>query len=166
MSLIPLSFRRAHILSNIIFEQTNEHFLHINGYFWTINSLHFIFQTIIIMGSCWWGRCSMRAFCTVSAPLEACAPPTRPLLPGSRFLALKWVYSIYITKFYLYIFFLIEFSENNFNLQAARHTDTAYRLLFSRSKKPCAGSLYANMSAFYKTGYAGHRAIWAGHSDR
>ncbi|XP_031623166.1 protein expanded [Contarinia nasturtii] len=31
----------------------------------------------------------MRAFCTVSAPLEVCAPPTRPLLPGSRFLALK-----------------------------------------------------------------------------
>lgn len=31
----------------------------------------------------------MRAFCTVSAPLEACAPPTRPLSPGSRFLALK-----------------------------------------------------------------------------
>ncbi|KAL5280600.1 FRMD6 family protein [Megaselia abdita] len=31
----------------------------------------------------------MRAFCTVSAPLEVCAPPTRPLSPGSRFLALR-----------------------------------------------------------------------------
>lgn len=33
----------------------------------------------------------MRAFCTVSAPLEGCAPPTTPLSPGSgsRFLALK-----------------------------------------------------------------------------
>lgn len=31
----------------------------------------------------------MRAFCTVSAPLEGCAPPTTPLVPGSRFLALK-----------------------------------------------------------------------------
>uniref|UniRef100_A0A6B2EC04 Putative membrane-associated protein tyrosine phosphatase ptp-bas n=1 Tax=Phlebotomus kandelakii TaxID=1109342 RepID=A0A6B2EC04_9DIPT len=31
----------------------------------------------------------MRAFCTVSAPLEVCAPPTRPLCPGARFLALR-----------------------------------------------------------------------------
>uniref|UniRef100_A0A8D8KBG7 Protein expanded n=3 Tax=Culex pipiens TaxID=7175 RepID=A0A8D8KBG7_CULPI len=31
----------------------------------------------------------MRAFCTVSAPLEVCAPPSRPLPPGTRFLALK-----------------------------------------------------------------------------
>lgn len=35
----------------------------------------------------------MRAFCTVSAPLDGCAPPatttTPPLSPGSRFLALK-----------------------------------------------------------------------------
>lgn len=33
----------------------------------------------------------MRAFCTVSAPLEVCAPPTqqRPLQPGARFLALR-----------------------------------------------------------------------------
>ncbi|XP_055386644.1 protein expanded isoform X2 [Condylostylus longicornis] len=31
----------------------------------------------------------MRTFCTVSAPLEACAPPARPLSPGSRFLALR-----------------------------------------------------------------------------
>lgn len=31
----------------------------------------------------------MRAFCTVSAPLEVCAPPARPLSPGARFLALR-----------------------------------------------------------------------------
>lgn len=32
----------------------------------------------------------MRAFCTVSAPLsEVCAPPSRPLPPGARFLALR-----------------------------------------------------------------------------
>ncbi|XP_021702721.1 protein expanded [Aedes aegypti] len=31
----------------------------------------------------------MRALCTVSAPLEVCAPPSRPLPPGTRFLALK-----------------------------------------------------------------------------
>lgn len=33
----------------------------------------------------------MRALCTVSAPLEVCAPPThhQPLQPGARFLALR-----------------------------------------------------------------------------
>lgn len=34
----------------------------------------------------------MRAFCTVSAPLEVCASPSNPLQPGARFLALRWVY--------------------------------------------------------------------------
>ena len=36
----------------------------------------------------------MRAFCTVSAPLEGCAPPATPLSPGSRFLALKLLGSL------------------------------------------------------------------------
>lgn len=43
----------------------------------------------------------MRAFCTVSAPLEVCASSAEQLSPGSRFLALRWVFN-YISRQFIW----------------------------------------------------------------